>query len=56
MDDSLKTKKINILLSKHTGQKISKIESDSDRDYFMSAEESLKYGLIDKIITKREEK
>jgi len=49
-------KKINILLSKHTGQKISKIESDSDRDYFMSAEESLKYGLIDKIITKREEK
>ena len=48
-------KKINTLLSKHTGQKIDKIEKDVDRDHFMSAEESLKYGLIDKIITKREE-
>ena len=49
-------RRINTLLSKHTGQKISRIEKDVDRDHFMSAEEGLKYGLIDKIIYKREEK
>ncbi|MDR3642491.1 MAG: ATP-dependent Clp protease proteolytic subunit [Candidatus Doudnabacteria bacterium] len=41
---------INSILSKHTGQPISKIEKDSDRDYFMTAEEAKKYGIIDKII------
>jgi ATP-dependent Clp protease protease subunit len=41
---------INLILSKHTGQTIKRIETDSDRDYFMSAEEAKKYGLIDKII------
>ncbi len=41
---------INLILSKHTGQSIKKIETDSDRDYFMSADEAKKYGLIDKII------
>ena len=48
-------KKINLILSQNTGQPISKVERDVDRDYFMSAEESLKYGIIDKIITKRGE-
>jgi len=44
--------KINKILSNHTGQSLNKIESDTDRDYFMSAEEAKKYGLIDKIIKK----
>lgn len=47
----LKTKeKLNQILSKHTGQKITTIEKDTDRDKFMNPEEAKKYGLIDKII------
>ncbi len=47
----LKTKiKLNKILVKHTGQTLSKIEKDTDRDYFMSAEEAVNYGIIDKII------
>lgn len=42
--------KLNKILSKHTGQKLTKVEKDTDRDYFMSAEESQKYGIVDKII------
>ena len=41
---------LNKLLSKHCRQPIEKVQKDTDRDYFMSAEEALKYGLIDKII------
>ena len=41
---------LNQILSKNTGQAFSKVEKDADRDYFMSAEEAQKYGLIDKII------
>jgi ATP-dependent Clp protease, protease subunit len=41
---------INAILAKHTGQPIAKIEKDTDRDYFMTAEEAKKYGLVDKII------
>ena len=41
---------INSILSKHTGQPVAKIEKDTDRDYFMTAEEAKKYGIIDKII------
>jgi ATP-dependent Clp protease protease subunit len=41
---------INAILAKHTGQSVSKIEKDTDRDYFMIAEEAKKYGIIDKII------
>ncbi len=41
---------INQILAKHTGQTAKKIELDSDRDNFMTAEEAKKYGLIDKII------
>lgn len=40
------------ILAKNTGQKVSKIEKDADRDYWMSAEEAVKYGLIDEVITK----
>jgi ATP-dependent Clp protease protease subunit len=41
---------LNKILAKNTGQNIKQIEQDTDRDNFMSADESLKYGLIDKII------
>lgn len=44
--------KMNVLLSNHTGVPIKKIEVDTDRDNFMSAEEARKYGLIDKVIKK----
>lgn len=44
--------RINRILAKHTGQTVAKIEKDTDRDNFMTAEEAKKYGLIDKIITK----
>ncbi len=51
-EEILKTKKaLNDILSKTTGKSIKKIEKDSDRDMFMSAEEALKYGIIDKIYT-----
>jgi ATP-dependent Clp protease protease subunit len=47
----LKTKeKLNNILAKNTGQKFAKVEKDSDRDYFMSADEAVKYGIVDKII------
>lgn len=44
--------KLNKILAFHTGQKITTIEKDAERDFFMSAEEAKKYGLIDKIIKK----
>lgn len=50
----LKTKdRMNRLLASHTGKPVAAVEKDSDRDYFMSAEEALKYGIIDKIIKKQ---
>ena len=42
--------RLNKILAKHTGQDLGKIERDTDRDYFMTAEEALKYGIVDKII------
>ncbi len=45
---------LNYILSKHTGKNIKNIEIDTDRDYFMSSKEALDYGIIDKIINKRE--
>jgi len=49
----VKTRKIlNKIISRHTGQPLEKVESDTDRDYYMSAEEAREYGIIDKIITK----
>lgn len=44
--------KMNSLLASHTGQPIKKVEQDTDRDNYMSAEEAKKYGLIDKVIKK----
>ncbi len=43
---------LNGLLAEHTGQKIEKIAKDTERDNFMTAQEALEYGLIDKIITR----
>ncbi len=45
-------KSLNEILSKNTGQTLKKIEKDTDRDYIMTPEEALEYGMIDKIITK----
>lgn len=42
--------RLNEILTKHTGQSKAKIEKDTDRDYYMDAEDAVKYGLIDKII------
>jgi ATP-dependent Clp protease protease subunit len=44
---------LNNILKTHTGQTLKKIQKDTDRDNFMSASESAKYGLIDKVLTKR---
>jgi len=41
---------LNQILAKHTKQELKKIEKDADRDYFMSAEEAKKYGIIDKVM------
>ena len=50
----LKTRaKLNEILAKHTGQPLEKIEADTDRDFYMSAEEAQQYGIVDKIIEKR---
>lgn len=43
-------KMLNELLAEHTGQKVDRIKKDTERDNFMTAEEALEYGLIDKII------
>jgi len=45
---------LNEILAKHTGQAIEKIQKDTDRDYFMSAEEAQQYGLIDRVIQDRD--
>lgn len=42
--------RLNEIMSKHTGQELSRVARDTDRDYFMSAEEAKKYGIVDKII------
>jgi len=47
--------RLNAILAKHTGQSIKAIEKDTDRDNFMSAEQSVKYGLLDKVLVNRTE-
>lgn len=47
--------RLNALMAKHTGQSIETIEKDTDRDNFLSAEESVKYGLVDSVLTARSE-
>ena len=45
--------RLNILMAKHTGREVGLIEKETDRDNFMSAEESVTYGLVDKVLTSR---
>jgi ATP-dependent Clp protease protease subunit len=44
---------LNEILSKHTGQPKDKIRQDTERDFYMSAQEALEYGIIDKVLIKR---
>ncbi|MCK9229713.1 MAG: ATP-dependent Clp endopeptidase proteolytic subunit ClpP [Syntrophales bacterium] len=44
---------LNIILSKHTGQPVKRIEKDTDRDYFMTSREACEYGIVDQVIEKR---
>jgi len=46
---------LNHILVRHTGQDISRIQNDTDRDYFMSGAEAKKYGIIDHVITTRDD-
>jgi len=45
---------IHNILARHTGQAMDKIRNDTERDFFMSSKDALEYGIIDKVITKRE--
>ncbi len=45
--------RLNQMMSEHTGQTLEVIERDTDRDYFMGAEEAVSYGLIDSVLTSR---
>jgi ATP-dependent Clp protease protease subunit len=47
--------KVNALMAKHTGRPLEQIERDFDRDNFMSAEQAVAYGIIDHVVTSREE-
>jgi len=47
--------KLNEIMAKHTGQSIDRIARDTDRDNFLSADEAMQYGLVDRILTSRNE-
>ena len=42
--------KLNKIIASHTGQALAKVEKDTDRDFYLTAEEAKKYGLIDEVI------
>ena len=44
---------INEILSQHSGKSIEQLEKDSDRDYYMSADEAKEYGLVDEVISQK---
>ena len=46
--------RLNEILARHTGQSVEAIAKDTDRDNFLSAEEAVKYGLVDKVLSQRE--
>ena len=53
-EEILKTKKkLNTILAANTGQSLDKVEIDTDRDYYMTADEALSYGIVDRIFTNR---
>ncbi len=45
--------RLNAILAKHTGQDLKRIQEDTDRDFFLNADESVKYGLVDKVMAER---
>ncbi len=45
--------RLNTILAKHTGQNMERIQQDTDRDFFLSAEESVEYGLVDEVMAER---
>ena len=45
--------RLNEMLAKHTGQKAERIEKDTDRDNFMSGDEAMRYGIVDKVLSSR---
>ena len=47
-------RRLNEMLAEHTGQHLSKIQQDAERDYYMSAEEAAKYGLVDRVLKRHE--
>ena len=47
-------KRLNEILADHTGQPVKTLEKDTDRDFFMSAEEAVKYGLVDEVVTQKQ--
>ncbi|MCW5598807.1 MAG: ATP-dependent Clp endopeptidase proteolytic subunit ClpP [Nitrosomonas sp.] len=49
-------KRLNEIMAKHSGQPVKTIERDTDRDNFLSAEEAVKYGLVDAVLTNRDNK
>lgn len=53
-NEILRMRKItNDILTRHTGQPLERVQVDTDRDFFMSPEEAVKYGIVDKVIEKR---
>lgn len=44
---------LNLVLAKHTGQSVDRVSTDTERDHFMSGEEAVAYGLIDKVLSER---
>jgi len=53
-EQRVKDQAINELFALHTDQDKKKIENDTERDFFMTGQEALEYGIVDKVITKRE--
>ena len=45
--------RLNEIMAKHSGQSVDTVSKDTDRDNFLSAEQSVKYGLVDKVLTSR---
>jgi ATP-dependent Clp protease protease subunit len=45
--------RLNDILARHTGQPLERIQTDTDRDFFMSADESVEYGLVDQVLAQR---
>ena len=47
-------RRLYTLLAQHTGQSLKKIETDADRDFYMTASEALEYGIVDTVVTHRQ--